>query len=203
MNTRRVNAFAALQSAICGLCKAAATLLLALFVSLLNGCESLQTNWKLERWFWQQDEKQEQPYAQVATPTKAVDDLVARGNIAFTKDRLSVPTDDNALMYYRKALDLDPTSSEAQAGIKQVCKRYRTLARIAHDNGDGKQAQKYLHQSEIILGFDHPANRKLRSELQETPEGQHQRGLDQSFREKYQQQNDRLNELKSKTPSTN
>jgi hypothetical protein len=202
MNRCRTNTFAVLQPAIGRSCRLAVALLLtSLPPLLLGGCQSLRSDWTPERWFWQQEDKKEQANAQVTTQTKTVNDLLARGNIAFTKDRLSVPADDNAVLYYRKVLDLDPANSEAQAGIKKVCKRYRALARIAHDNGDGKQAQKYLHQSEVILGFDHPANRKLRKELQETPEGQHRRGLDQSAKEKYQQQKERMNGNQGKARS--
>lgn len=170
---------------------------------LLSGCQSTDSSWSPRHWFWQHEELKTQPDPQLATRTKTVNDLIARGNLAYTKDRLTIPADDNAILYYRKALDLDPSREEAWAGIKQVCKRYRTLARIAHDNGDAKRAQQYLHQSEVILGFDHPANRKLRKELQDTPAGQRQRGLDQSVREKYNQQKERLNEYKANAPSAN
>lgn len=152
---------------------------------LLSGCQWLPqtTDWMPEHWPWQETES---PRDQAAvTRQQSIDSLIAKGNLAFTKDRLSIPANDNALMYYREALKLDPDSEEAHEGLQQVSKRFRKLARTAHDNGNGKQARKYLRQAELITGTDNPENRKLRQQLSETPKGQDPRSLDTQFKERY------------------
>lgn len=157
-----------------------------LMASLLGGCQSMQeSRWLPDLWPWQNDNE---PAPDPALPAKQQQaaSLVAKGDLALTKDRLTVPANDNALLHYRQALALDPDNAQAQAGIKRVAKRYRKLARVAHDNGNSKQALKYLHQSENIVGVSHPANRKLHRELEDTAAGQNQRSLEHSLRKQYE-----------------
>lgn len=152
--------------------------------SLLAGCQWLsQPDWMPDHWPWQDEEVQPDPVA--VARQQNIDALIAKGNLAFTKDRLSVPANDNALMYYREVLKMDPGNQEAERGLIHVSKRFRKLARIAHDNGNGAQARKYLAQAESVSGADDPANQKLRRKLQSTPQGQNQRALDGSLQEQY------------------
>lgn len=157
-----------------------------LMAILLGGCQSMESgSWMPDLWPWQNDHEPAPDPALLARQQQAIA-LVAQGDLALTKDRLTVPANDNALLHYRQALALDPANAQAQAGVKRVAKRYRKLARIAHDNGNSKQALKYLRQSETIVGADHPANRKLRRELQDTEAGQNQRSLEHSLRKQYE-----------------
>src|SRR6478735_1862929 len=72
----------------------------------LAGCQWLpQQNWLPEHWFAQDAAPQDQ--AALARQQSA-NSLIAKGNLAFAKDRLSIPANDNALMYYREALKIDP-----------------------------------------------------------------------------------------------
>jgi hypothetical protein len=158
----------------------------------LAGCQWIsQQDW-LPDWAGQDKEIRQDPAA--LARQQSIDSLIAKGNLAFTKDRLSIPANDNALMYYREALRIDPDNEDAQNGLHKISKRFRKLSRIAHGNGDNKQAFKYLHQAESISGFNTPGNQKLRRELQETPAGQDQRALDQSLQEKFKAQKNLLEE---------
>jgi hypothetical protein len=164
---------------------AARRLVCLLLVVVLGGCQWLQQKTGMPSlWPWQQEEPQSDP-TEFARQQK-VAELVAKGQLAFTKDRLSIPPNDNAILYFNEALVLDPTSQEARRGLNQVAGRFRKLARMAHGNGDEKHAQKYLQQAEAITGAKQPANRKLREELQATPAGQNQQSLDHGLREQYE-----------------
>ena len=152
---------------------------------LLTGCQWLPqtTDWLPEHWPWQETETPRD--RATVTRQQSIDTLITKGNLAFTKDRMSKPASDNALMYYHEALKLDPDNKDAREGLQQISKRFRKLARTAHNNGNGKQARKYLRQAELITGIESPENQKLRQQLSETPKGQDPRSLNNQFKERY------------------
>lgn len=162
--------------------------------SMLTGCQWLpmsdgsSEHWSLlpDSWPWQQESATLDSKELVKRQNIAV--LKSKAELAFTKDRLSVPANDNAVMYYREILKLDANNQEALDGLKSVSKRYRKLAIVAHENGNGSQARKYLGMAESISGVNHKANQKLRKTLQTTPQGQNQRALDQPLQEEYKTQ---------------
>jgi hypothetical protein len=161
---------------------------------LFTGCESVtMPEWMPLDWPWQQN-VDAAPDPDASAEQQAVDKLIAKGNLAFTKDRLSIPANDNAVMYYREALKIDPGNKEAIKGLTHVSKRFRKLARTAHDNGSDAQARKYLGLAESVSGKNDPANQKLRQKLQSTPKGQNQRALDRSIQEQYKAQKNLLEE---------
>ncbi|HSC76605.1 MAG TPA: hypothetical protein VLB90_10265 [Pseudomonadales bacterium] len=160
----------------------------------LAGCQWLsQQDWLPGHWSSQDNDTPQDQAALVRQ--QSINSLIAKGNLAFAKDRLSIPANDNALMYYREVLKMDPHNWDAQEGLHQISKRFRKLSRAAHGNGDSKQAFKYLHQAEAISGPDAPGNRKLRRELQETQAGQDQRALDRSLQEQYKTKKNQLDDI--------
>ena len=168
---------------------------------MLAGCQWLPQA-QTDHWYWPWQEQGLSHTAGSLAQQQTINNLIAKGNLAFVKDRLSVPANDNAVMYYQAALKLDPGNTEAEEGLVSVGKRYRKLARTAHDNGNGKQAYKYLELAESISGKDAPANRKLRRQLQATPEGQNQRALDRSLQEEYKTQKKMLEEKQRALPTS-
>ncbi len=118
--------------------------------------------------------------------------LMERGDLAFSKDRLNAPQHDNALLYYYTALKVDPGNKQALRGLNKVANRFRSLARTAHDNGNGKQTRQYLRQAEMISGASDPANIQLRAELRETPAGQNSRELDRELQKRIKAKKDAL-----------
>ncbi len=160
---------------------AAKRLIFLTVLTLLAGCQWMpeSENWMPTHWPWHDEEKQQDPRQQ------AINDLIAKGDLAFTKDRLSVPANDNAVMYYRQALKMDPGSEKAISGLTHVSKRFRRLARTAHDNGESNLALKYLKLAESVSGKEDPSNQKLRRKLQATPAGQDPQALGRSLRERY------------------
>ncbi|MEZ5495139.1 MAG: hypothetical protein R3E61_11430 [Pseudomonadales bacterium] len=110
--------------------------------------------------------------------------LLERGDLAFSKDRLNAPQHDNALLYYYTALKVDPGNNDALRRLRKVADRFRSLARTAHDNGNGKQTRTYLQQAEMITGASDPKNIRLRAELREKPAGKNSRELDKELKKK-------------------
>lgn len=126
-------------------------------------------------WPWQTEERK--PNTKEMRKQHKIVVLLERGDLAFSKDRLNAPQHDNALLYYYTALKVDPDSKQARRGLSKVAERFRSLARTAHNNGNGKQTRTYLRQAEMITGASDPANIKLRRELRETASGQNSREL--------------------------
>lgn len=162
-------------------------------LTLLAGCQWMPESdgWLPKHWPWHDGEERQDPRQ------KAVSNLIAKGDLAFTKDRLSVPANDNAVMYYRQALKMDPGSEEARDGLTHVSKRFRKLARTAHDNGESNLALKYLKLAESVSGTEDPSNQKLRRKLQATPAGQDPQALGRSLRERYSTQKNLFEENKN------
>jgi hypothetical protein len=110
--------------------------------------------------------------------------LLERGDLAFSKDRLNAPQHDNALLYYYTALKVEPGNKDALRGLRKTADRFRSLARTAYDNGNGKQTRQYLQQAEMITGASDPKNIRLRAELREKPAGRNSRELDKELKPK-------------------
>lgn len=133
-------------------------------------------------WPWGSDERKEN-IKEMRKQHKLVV-LLERGDLAFSKDRLNAPQHDNALLYYYTALKVDPGNNDALRGLRKVADRFRSLARTAHDNGNGKQTRTYLQQAEMITGASDPKNIRLRAELREKPAGKNSRELDKELKQK-------------------
>jgi hypothetical protein len=140
---------------------------LLLICLLLSGCQ-----WVTHRWPWHHGN------ASIEQQQKktAVQALLAKGNLAFDKDRLSVPAEDNAVLYYKQALSLDANNGQAKKGLSNVAKRYCALGMTANSNGDRHLAEKYLRRAEDIIGVTDDTN-ALRQHLQEVPAGKNPRNL--------------------------
>jgi hypothetical protein len=143
-------------------------LLIASCALLSSGCQ-----WMPQQWPWQAEEAVSPATAQRNAEVKS---LVAQGDLAFTKDRLSVPAKDNAVLYYRKALALDSDNKSAHAGLDKVSRRYCDLAMTAHGNGRAGQADQYLKRAEDISGSNDQIA-TLRQTIKTTPKGSRPREL--------------------------
>lgn len=72
-----------------------------------------------------------------------VERLLKKATVALQRDRLSLPAEDNALVYYRKIQLLVPGSDDAREGIAAVLSRYKSLLNQAYTRSD-KQQMDYL-----------------------------------------------------------
>ena len=59
-------------------------------------------------------------------------------------NRLTLPADDNAWLYYKKALSIDPRNREALRGLDSIAERYVTLAEKSLKRKNSLRAKKYL-----------------------------------------------------------
>lgn len=65
-------------------------------------------------------------------------------------DQLLTPANDNALMYYRQALAMDPTNVRAKGGLLGIVMRYVDLARQAAARGNYSQATAMLNNARLV-----------------------------------------------------
>jgi hypothetical protein len=72
-----------------------------------------------------------------------IDALLAKAELAMSKNRLTVPSEDNAYTYYQRVLALDPENAQASAGIGRIVNRYRQLARQRLRRGDWRGARRF------------------------------------------------------------
>jgi formylglycine-generating enzyme required for sulfatase activity len=72
------------------------------------------------------------------------DGLIAKGDSSAKALRLSTPADSSAIHYFRKALEVDPDSEGAWAGLEDVASRYVNLARDREKRGECAKAASYL-----------------------------------------------------------
>lgn len=99
----------------------------------------------------------ERPTLKTAEPEQAlIDRLLAQAERALGRDRLTLPSDDNAYDRYEKVLELRPEHPEARAGIERIVRRYLELTEIRLTGNDWASAQALLNRAQMI-DPKHPA----------------------------------------------
>jgi len=63
-------------------------------------------------------------------------ELLAKAELAFAKNRLTVPSGDNAYAYYQAVLTRDPVNADARTGVRRIVQRYRQLAKQRLNRSD-------------------------------------------------------------------
>jgi tetratricopeptide (TPR) repeat protein len=76
--------------------------------------------------------------------------ILLNAEYTLAHDQLLTPANDNALMYYRKALALDPENTRAKGGLLGIVMRYVDLARQAAARGNYAQANAMLNNARIV-----------------------------------------------------
>ncbi len=92
---------------------------------------------------------------------RQINKLLAKGQQCLKGYHLTTPLNDNAIYYFQKVLDMDPSNKKAEKGIKDVVYRYELLARSELDKYHYQKAQQYISTG---LGID--ADNKRLKELQ-------------------------------------
>ncbi len=72
-----------------------------------------------------------------------ISELLANAQRALSKNRLTVPSGDNAYAYYRAVLARDPNNAKARAGVQRIVQRYRLLAQRRLDKGELGSARQF------------------------------------------------------------
>jgi len=90
--------------------------------------------------------------------------LFKKANDAFSIERFTLPDDDNALLYYRQILKLEPENRVALAGIDKIQDAYLDFASKSIIQDQFENAQKYLELAESI-NQEAPEINRLREQL--------------------------------------
>ena len=118
------------------------------------------------------------PTAEIAPASGAtaeqVEALLARARAALRDKRYIDPAADNALAYFRSALDLDPANGEARQGIERVAELLLARADAALASQDYRGALRALEVARSLKP-DHPRLAQLDAQV-----GQHQQELAQA-----------------------
>lgn len=81
--------------------------------------------------------------AQQTEPDPEINELLAQAEQALSNNRLTVPSGDNAYLYYQKVLALDPGNAQARDGMQRILERYRQLAQQRLNKRDRRGARLY------------------------------------------------------------
>ena len=76
--------------------------------------------------------------------------ILLNAEYTLAHDQLLTPANDNALMYYRKALALDSNNARAKGGLLGIVMRYVDLARQAAARGNYSQANAMLSNARLV-----------------------------------------------------
>ncbi|MGH8550486.1 MAG: serine/threonine protein kinase [Methylococcales bacterium] len=90
-------------------------------------------------------------------PESRIDELLKAGNQAFADRRLTTPSEDSALYYYRKVLDLSPNNPQAETGLQRIVSTYIALAGEKWRQGKSAASRQYLERAYSV----DPANPEL------------------------------------------
>ena len=73
-------------------------------------------------------------------------ELLTRAERSLARDRLLVPSWDDAYGYYREALELQPGNLTAIAGMGKIADRYVVLVKRALERRDDEKARLYIQR---------------------------------------------------------
>lgn len=95
---------------------------------------------------------------------RAIEVLLREADAALGANRLTTPTDDNALDRFLHVLVLAPDDARARAGIDEIARRYQRWAVRAAGNGEAERAAEFLDLAEQVSAR-HPALAATRAEI--------------------------------------
>lgn len=72
--------------------------------------------------------------------------LLQQAEIRVAENKLSLPTQDSAVYFYRQVLKIDPDNKDAQEGVTELIQRYEELTRVSLEEKDFAQGFRYLKQ---------------------------------------------------------
>ena len=93
---------------------------------------------------------------QVSPEQKEIEEFKKKAVAALKRSRFTTPTNDNALLYYQKILNIDPENEVATVGVKNLAGRYTIMANEALKNTEFEKAESYVATISAISP-EHPS----------------------------------------------
>lgn len=78
---------------------------------------------------------------------RQIDELLGLAEQALDEDRLMLPADDNAFMWYKQVMELDELNPPAHWGMRQITQRYLELAEQAFAAAQPSRAEYLLNSA--------------------------------------------------------
>ncbi|HVY80919.1 MAG TPA: energy transducer TonB [Steroidobacteraceae bacterium] len=104
------------------------------------------------------------PVVDLALVNGTVDELLEKARAAMRERRYTEPNNDNALLYYRSAVKVDPTNGEASDGLKRIASVLS--ARFDEALGGGRYDEAALALAHLKVATpDDPRNKELEGKL--------------------------------------
>ncbi|MEJ2692261.1 MAG: tetratricopeptide repeat protein, partial [Candidatus Thiodiazotropha sp.] len=91
--------------------------------------------------------------------------LVEAAQVHFMVGRITDPPGSSALAAYQQILEIDPSNTQAHAGMKQIADHYEALARESLENGNIEQS-RMLIETGLSVEPDHKGLRKLLKKIE-------------------------------------
>ena len=84
-------------------------------------------------------------------PSDPIAGWLAAADVAFSRDRLTTPADNNAYALYSRVLLKEPENNQALLGLEAIVQRYLVLAKSSHKKGNSNQAQLFLQRANKVV----------------------------------------------------
>ena len=89
-----------------------------------------------------------------ATNAARLQQILDKGWQRLHQDRLTTPAGDNAHVYFRQALRLDPENPDAHRGLINIADRYAVLAETASRRGENDKAEVFIGRGlNVVPGY--------------------------------------------------
>jgi len=78
--------------------------------------------------------------------SQKIENLLRQAQSMFNELQLTIPPDQNALTFFRKVLEIDPTNDDAQKGIEEIKERLLDLGKRAKASKQWQKAEKHFQR---------------------------------------------------------
>ncbi|GBC61885.1 hypothetical protein DENIS_2847 [Desulfonema ishimotonii] len=89
----------------------------------------------------------------LGTDTRSAEQLVKKGDMYFIAQKFTTPPGKNAFVFYKAALDKNPTRADARKRLREILRRYARWGYQAYDEGDHQAAIRFYRQYLMVEQF--------------------------------------------------
>ncbi len=109
-----------------------------------------------------------------------IQELSEKAKKSLSKNRLTTPMDDSALLYFNKILKIAPDSVLARTGIRGIADRYAILADQAYRQFDYEKAGIFTRKG-LEMAPNHARLKELKTDLTRSKPGVFLKSLEKKF----------------------